>query len=55
MCNSICNVYMFEDPTDQPDPDMMWSYRSWRDLDGFPTLGFFATYSGGGYRAEFGT
>ncbi len=42
------------DPTDAPDPNPMWSYRSWRELDGYPYWGFFASYSGGGYRAEFG-
>ena len=42
------------DPNDKPDPNKMWSYQSWKDLNGFPTLGFFATYGGGGYRAEFG-
>ena len=35
--------------------DTYFKYRSWRELDGYPLIGEFATYSGGGYVAELGT
>ena len=35
--------------------DSYFIHRTWRELDGYPLIGEFATYSGGGYVAELGT
>lgn len=35
-------------------PHTYFTYRDWEELDGYPYMGLFATYGGGGYVAELG-
>ena len=41
------------DPTTST-PDQFWKYQEWHELDGYPYWATHATYSGGGYEAQFG-
>ena len=35
-------------------PDQFWKYQEWHELDGYAYWATHATYSGGGYEAQFG-
>lgn len=43
---------MFADFTHLPNE--YYTYRTWRELDGYLYVGDFGTYGGGGYVAELG-
>ena len=49
---TIKHITFDADPSSKPDQH--WKYQEWHELDGYPYWATHATYSGGGYEAQFG-